>query len=134
MQKGVFLFLMVLLNTMSWAQRTVLSGFNDSSAAEELRNEKSFDSFISRENIGAAIRDLSSVPHNLGSAGSKEVADKIEKKFRDYGFDVRKDVYQVLFPEPKVSILEMISPQPYHALLKEPALKEDGTSGQKDQL
>jgi N-acetylated-alpha-linked acidic dipeptidase len=134
MQKGFYLLLMVMMNTISWAQQTRLSGFNDSSAAEELKNEKSFDSLISRENIGATIRDLSSVPHNLGSAGSKEVADKIEKKFRDYGFDVHKDVYQVLFPEPKVRILEMISPQSYHALLKEPALKEDGTSGQKDQL
>ena len=134
MQKGGFVFLMIMLNTISWAQQSGLSGFNDSSAAEELRNEKSFDSLISRENIGATIRDLSSVPHNLGSAGSKEVAEKIENKFRNYGFDVRKDIYQVLFPEPKVRILEMISPQPYHALLKEPALKEDGTSGQKDQL
>ncbi|MEJ0082074.1 MAG: PA domain-containing protein [Puia sp.] len=79
-------------------------------------------------------KDLSSVPHNLGSPGSREVAEKIQQKFRDYGFDVHMDIYQVLFPVPKVRILEMTAPQIYHALLKEPALKEDGTSGQKDQL
>jgi N-acetylated-alpha-linked acidic dipeptidase len=134
MQKGFLILIMAMTNVNVSGQQVGLSGFNDTSATEELKNEKTFDSFISRENIGLTIRDLSSVPHNLGSAGSKEVAEKIEKKFRDYGFDVHMDVYQVLFPEPKIRILEMTTPQSYHALLKEPALKEDETSGQKDQI
>jgi N-acetylated-alpha-linked acidic dipeptidase len=134
MKKGFLFLLTAMMNLGVWGQQASISGFNDTSALEELKNEKTFDSFISRENIGLTIRDLSSVPHNLGSAGSKEVAEKIEKKFRDYGFDVHMDVYQVLFPEPKIRILEMTAPQSYHALLKEPALKEDRTSGQKDQL
>jgi N-acetylated-alpha-linked acidic dipeptidase len=130
----LFLGLSFIVNSGIQAQTGSLTGFNDTSSLEELKKEKSFDSLISRENIGLTLRDLSSHPHNLGSAGSREVAEKIQQKFRDYGFDVHMDVYQVLFPLPKIRILEMTAPRVYHALLKEPALKEDGTSGQPDQL
>ncbi len=134
MRTGLFLLLSFFLHGILAAQSVHLSGFYDSNALEELKIEKTFDEQISRENIGKTIQDLSSVPHNLGSTGSKEVAEKIQQKFRDYGFDVHMDVYQVLFPVPKVRVLEMTAPQVFHALLKEPALKEDGTSGQKEQL
>jgi N-acetylated-alpha-linked acidic dipeptidase len=40
----------------------------------------------------------------------------------------------VLFPTPETIILEMTSPLSYKAVLKEPALKEDATSGQVGQL
>jgi N-acetylated-alpha-linked acidic dipeptidase len=134
MLKGFLILILVSVNNILPAQQNKISGFDDSSALNELRNEKAFDNLISRENIGLTIRDLSSVPHNLGSAGSREVAEKIQQKFREYGFEVRMDVYQVLFPEPKIRILEMTAPQIYRAVLKEPALKEDATSGQQNQL
>ncbi|HET7001628.1 MAG TPA: M28 family metallopeptidase [Puia sp.] len=134
MRTGFLLFFIFCLHSFLSAQSVRLTGFYDSNAIGELKIEKSFDEQISRENIGRTIQDLSSVPHHVGSPGSKEVAEKIQQKFRDYGFDVHMDVYQVLFPAPKIRVLEMTAPQIYHALLKEPALKEDGTSGQKDQL
>src|SRR4029077_19131649 len=131
MHKVLLLALTVMVNSLLTAQTTNLSGFNETRATEELKMEKTFDSLISRINIGNTIRDLSSEPHHVGSEGGKRTAEKIQQKFRDYGFDTRIDIYQVLFPEPRVRILEMTSPQSYHALLKEPALKEDTTSGQK---
>jgi N-acetylated-alpha-linked acidic dipeptidase len=134
MRTGFLFLLMFSIHPFLPAQTIRLSGFNDSDSIEELKREKSFDDLISRENIGKTIQDLSSFPHHLGSAGSKEVAEKIQQKFRDYGFDVHMDVYLVLFPVPKTRVLEMTSPAIYRALLKEPALKEDRTSGQKDQL
>jgi N-acetylated-alpha-linked acidic dipeptidase len=134
MQKILCLVVAILAYMTSWCQTNHLLGFNDTSASAELIKEKAFDDLISRENIGRTIRELSSVPHNLGSAGSKEVAEKIQQKFREYGYETHMDVYQVLFPEPKIRVLEMTSPHSYRALLQEPALKEDGTSGQKGQL
>ncbi len=134
MRTGLLLLLTFSIYGILSGQSIHVLGFYDSNAIRELKTEKAFDEQISRENIGKTIQDLSSVPHNLGSSGSKEVAEKIQQKFRDYGFDVHMDVYQVLFPVPKIRVLEMTAPNIYHALLKEPALKEDGTSGQKDQL
>ena len=134
MRKSIVLLIFVLANTHSRSQSIAISGFNDSSALEEVKKEKAFDDLISRENIGLTIRDLSSKPHNLGSAGSKEVAEKIQQKFREYGLETHMEIYQVLFPEPKVRLLEMTAPVSYHAVLKEPALNEDSTSGQSGQL
>src|SRR5450755_3517885 len=110
MRKLSFLLVFLLVNSFWRGQANQISGFNDTSALEELKKEKAFDDLISRENIGLTIRDLSSKPHNLGSPGSKEVAEKIQQKFKDYGFDTHMDVYQVLFPEPKIRILEMTAP------------------------
>jgi N-acetylated-alpha-linked acidic dipeptidase len=134
MRTGLILLWTMFLYSFLPAQSIHVSGFYDSNAVVELKREKTFDELISRENIGKTIKDLSSVPHNLGSPGSKQVAEKIEQKFRAYGFDVHTDIYHVLFPVPKVRLLEMTAPRIYHASLKEPALKEDGTSGQPDQL
>lgn len=129
----VFLFFMAGI-TLLPAQTTPMVGFNEGSTAVELKNEKKFDENINRENIGKTIRELSAIPHHLGSAGSKEVADLIRQKFIADGFDVHMDVYDVLFPTPKIRLLDLTGPTTYHALLHEPALKEDPSSGQKDQL
>ncbi|HEY8733929.1 MAG TPA: folate hydrolase, partial [Puia sp.] len=113
MRAALILLFLICVNSILLGQPSRLSGFSDSSSLEELKKENAFDQLVSRENIGVTIRDLSAVPHNLGSAGCKEVADKIQQKFRDYGFDVRMDIYQVLFPVPVTRILEMTSPQSY---------------------
>ena len=127
---GIFL----LLNTNLEAQIKTVTGFTDSSGSAEFNTEAAFDRAISSENIGRTIRELSAKPHHLGSAGSKEVAEKIRQRYQEYGFDVHMDVYEVLFPTPKKRILEMTAPAYYRAILKEPALKEDASSGQEGQL
>ncbi len=124
----------MLLNANLHAQTKHVTGFNDSSVVAELSAESAFDLSISKENIGRTIRELSAKPHHLGSPGSKEVAEKIMQKFQQYGFEVHMDVYDVLFPTPKKRILEMTAPAYYRAILKEPALKEDASSGQEGQL
>ena len=116
------------------AQTKTISGFTDQSVAQQFELEKKFDANLSASNIGNTIKELSSKPHNLGSAGSKEVAQNIYNRYKSYGFDVRIDEYKVLFPTPKTRVLEMTGSTTYKALLKEPALKEDATSGQADQL
>jgi N-acetylated-alpha-linked acidic dipeptidase len=134
MRKPFLFLLLATAHTFLMGQSPQITGFSDSHALAELKNEKTFDLLIDRNSIGITIRDLSSVPHNLGSAGSREVAEKIQQRFREAGFETRMDVYQVLFPEPKIRILDMTAPLSYQALLKEPALAEDSSSGQKGQL
>ena len=104
------------------------------SAQNQKQLESTFDGLISSENIGKTIKELTVKPHYLGSAGSKEVAENLLAKFKSYGWDAEIETYQVLFPTPKMRILEMTAPTKFKALLKEPALKEDATSGHPDQL
>jgi len=134
MRQIFFICQFIFTSTVLIAQSAQISGFSDAGAMEELKKEKTFDDLINAGHIGETIRDLSSRPHHVGSPGSREVAEKIRQLFTNYGFTVRMDVYQVLFPVPKVRILEMTAPQVYHALLKEPALKEDASSAQEGQL
>jgi N-acetylated-alpha-linked acidic dipeptidase len=134
MNKIFLVTAMCAINIAANAQKKTITGFNSSSATQQFALEQNFDKNLSAENIGSTIKELSSRPHNLGSPGSKWVAQKIYDRLKDYGFDVRIDTYRVLFPTPKTRVLEMTAPTIYKALLKEPAVKEDATSGQEGQL
>ncbi len=132
MKKYILLFVVFISIKIS-AQ--TITGFSSNDTAAQLQTEQKFDAQLNADHIGATIKQLSSRPHNLGSAGSKAVADTILNRYKSYGFDAHIEiVYTVLFPTPKTRVLEMIAPTSYKALLKEPALKEDATSGQEDQL
>ncbi len=103
-------------------------------ASAQNPDEATFDALLNAQNIGNTIKELSAKPHFVGSPGSKEVAENILAKFKSYGWDASIETYQVLFPFPKVRLLEMTGSAKFTALLKEPTLKEDGTSGQPGQL
>ncbi len=126
------LLLLVFISLKLSAQ--TITGFSSNDTASQLQTEQKFDAQLNADHIGATIKQLSSRPHNLGSAGSKAVADTILNRYKSYGFDAHIETFTVLFPTPKTRVLEMIAPTSYKALLKEPALKEDATSGQEDQL
>ena len=134
-KKLIALFISIsCIGSQAFCQQGKITGFTSQSQANQQQLEKNFDKNLSAENIGATIKELSAYPHSLGSAGSKAVAEKIYNKLKSYGFDARIETFNVLFPTPKTRVLEMISPTSYKAILKEPALKEDGTSGQQNQL
>lgn len=121
------------LHLQTFAQKSI-SGFTPQSAQKQLAAEQQFDANLSAANIGSTIKELSARPHNVGSAGSKEVAENILAKLKSYGFDAHIETFNVLFPTPKMRVLEMTGPTVFKAGLKEPALKEDATSGQEGQL
>src|ERR1700755_1158757 len=125
---------LVALAAMAQAQQKSISGFSGASAVKELAAEQAFDQALSAPRIGETIKELSAYPHNVGSAGSKAVAEKILQKYKSYGLDAHIETYDVLFPTPKTRVLELTGPTKYTALLKEPALAEDATSNQANQL
>ncbi|HKY54444.1 MAG TPA: transferrin receptor-like dimerization domain-containing protein, partial [Anaerolineales bacterium] len=55
--------------------------------------------------------------------------------FKSWGYDAKLETYKVLFPTPKIRIVELVAPGKFKAKLAEPAVKEDATSNQlKEQL
>ncbi len=128
---GMMMFYMVIQTAD--AQKTI-TGFTEKSVIEQQQLEQRFDAMLSAQRIGQTIKELAAKPHHVGSAGGKEVAENILQKYKSWGWDARIETYQVLFPIPRTRILEMTSPTTYQALLAEPPLKEDATSGQPDQL
>jgi len=132
--KNILTLGLLAVAVIAQAQQKNITGFNDASVVKELKTEQSFDASLSAARIGETIKELSAFPHNLGSPGSKAVAEKILNKYKSYGLDAHIETYTVLFPTPKVRVLELTGPTQYTALLKEPALAEDATSGQDNQL
>lgn len=96
--------------------------------------EQQFDQSLSKENIGLLIKDLAAKPHHLGSQGSKEVAEKVLKLFKSYGWNAELETYHVLFPTPKERVLELLTPTKFTAVLEEPAVEGDASSAQDGQL
>jgi N-acetylated-alpha-linked acidic dipeptidase len=131
-------FLPVLLITCavqsSIATPQKITGFYEKNIAKQLTLESSFDKNLNKEKIGETIKILSSKPHHVGSAKDKENAEYIRDQFIKWGWDAKIETFYVLFPTPRTRVLEMIAPTTYKAVLKEPALKEDATSGQPGEL
>jgi len=130
MKKKLFTGFSLLLGLFAFAQTKPLAGFNETAARQELAVEEKFDSYLDAKNIGAHIKTMSARPHHVGSPGGKAVADYIYTQFKNWGFQVETETFYVLFPTPKERLLEMTGPVTYKAVLAEPALKEDATSGQ----
>jgi N-acetylated-alpha-linked acidic dipeptidase len=76
------------------------------------------------------MRRLSARPHHLGSPYGKDNAEFIAAQFRSWGFDTRIEEFRVLFPTPRIRVVEMVAPTVFRAALAEPMLEEDPTSGQ----
>ncbi len=100
------------------------------SADQEFALEAKYDGYLQSGHIDSLIRILSAHPHHVGSPGDKANTNYIVNQLTNWGFDVRVETFDVLFPTPKERLLEMTAPAIYKAVLAEPALKEDGTSGQ----
>ena len=132
--KKIFTPLLVcsLICSISFAQTTSILGFTASSADVQLAAEKKFDAALSAKNIDEYLKQMSSVPHHVGSLGGEANAKYILNKFKSWGYDAAIETFYVLFPTPVTRLLEMTGSRNFKAALLEPSLKADGTSGQKN--
>jgi N-acetylated-alpha-linked acidic dipeptidase len=134
MNKSLITVIMIFIVQSSFAQPKKITGFYEKNIDRELSLETAFDKNLNKDNIGETIKKLSAEPHHIGSPADKSNAEYILSLFISWGWDAKIETFYVLFPTPETRILEMTSPTTYKAVLKEPALKEDATSGQSGQL
>src|SRR6478672_1845227 len=107
-----------------------IAGYNASNSPLESDWEKKFRDGISPANIRENMRRLSARPHHVGSPYDKDNAEWILSKFKEWGFDAKIESFNVLFPTPKVRVVEMLQPIRFQAKLREPVVAVDPTSGQ----
>ncbi len=129
----IILCLTILSWTSSFAQQKSILGFTKESADAELKLEEKFDGYLKADNLDQWMKKLTARPHHISSAYGKANAEYMRDLFRSWGYEAEIETYKVLFPTPKVRVLEMTGPIKFTAKLSEPALKEDGTSGQKSE-
>lgn len=92
--------------------------------------EAKFRAIPSADKQREYMRRLTAHPHHVGSPYGKEIAEWLLAQFKSWGFDARIETYDVLFPTPKETKLEMLEPRRFTAKLSEPALAIDPTSNQ----
>ncbi|MBX7126789.1 MAG: M28 family peptidase, partial [Cyclobacteriaceae bacterium] len=129
------LLLLPVLALSGWlhAQTKSITGFSADAADAELKLESKFESTLKSQNVDEWIKRLSARPHHLGSAYGKDNALYMRDLLKSWGYDAELVTYKVLFPTPKVRVLEMTGPTRFTARIEEPPLKEDATSGQKSE-
>ncbi|HEX8658441.1 MAG TPA: transferrin receptor-like dimerization domain-containing protein [Hymenobacter sp.] len=107
-----------------------LLGFEARTAATEYQLEKQFDAQLRPDDLRQWLKRLSARPHHVGSPYGKDNAEFLAGLFRLWGYDTRIDVSYVLFPTPKLRVLELVAPTKFIAGLTEKPVAEDATSGQ----
>ncbi len=109
-----------------------LLGFTPESSAQQRELEARFDSHINRDNLMLWLKRMSSQPNHVGAPHTKENAEWMARQLRSWGYEVEIEVFHVLFPTPKVRVVELLEPMRFTAKLGEPTLVEDATSGITD--
>jgi N-acetylated-alpha-linked acidic dipeptidase len=104
-----------------------LLGFSAATSPAELALEKRFQAIPDPGRMRANMQLLSARPHHVGSPYDKQNAEWILAQYRSWGWDAHIESFQVLFPTPKLRLLEMGG---FRARLAEPAVPGDPTSAQ----
>ena len=86
------------------------------------------------DRIHIYMERMAAKPHAAGSPQSKAVADYLATLLRDWGLDTHIEDFEALMPYPTARVLEMTAPVKFHAELREPAIPEDPSAGEPDQL
>jgi N-acetylated-alpha-linked acidic dipeptidase len=91
--------------------------------------EKSFDALISATDQQQWLQEMASAPNHVGSPHDKANAEMELALFKQWGWDAHIEQFQVLYPTPISTTVELIAPE--HVALggQEPAVPEDPTSG-----
>jgi len=139
LRRAICILLLAAFGCAGFAQNASQSdkpllGFTRESAQRQRGLEAQFDALLKRDNLREWMKRLTARPHHLGSAYDKNNAEFIAARFREWGYGTEIEEFQVLFPTPKLRLLEMIEPEKFSASLKEPALAEDSTSSQSEEL
>ena len=130
----LFLCLAALTTRLAAQQDLTIHGFPKALQDSERRHEALVRGVPSRDTLRALVRLYSAVPHEAGTERSHHVAELILARYRVMGFDARIEQFEALMPRPVIRRLELVGPERYVAALREPALAQDPTSGQTDQL
>jgi len=115
------------------ADETSLVGYAPRSSQAERDWESKFRAIPDPANLRENMRRLSARPHHVGSPYDRDNAEWILARFKEWGLDAHIETFDVLFPTPKVRVLEMVEPTKFTAKLEEPSLAIDPTSNQKSE-
>ena len=122
---------LILPSPLLASDETMLTGYSARSSQAERDWETKFRAIPDTNNLREYMKRMSARPHHVGSPYDKDNAEWILAHFKEWGLDAHIETFDVLFPTPKVRLLEMVEPTKFTAKLEEPAIAADPTSSQK---
>jgi N-acetylated-alpha-linked acidic dipeptidase len=90
--------------------------------------EARLDASVSSADQLAWLKDFSSAPNQVGSPHDRQNAETTLALFKQWGWDARIETFQVLYPTPISTTLEMMTPQKVTLGGQEPPVAGDPTS------
>jgi len=90
--------------------------------------EKNFDAMINSAEQMSWLEQMSSAPNHVGSPHDKANADMQLALFKQWGWDAHIERFDVLYPTPISTTLELVTPERVKLGGQEPAVAEDPTS------
>ncbi|HUQ87652.1 MAG TPA: M28 family peptidase [Vicinamibacterales bacterium] len=116
------------------AQVRPIRGFPDDAVAAQRQREEQFRKIPESGRLREYMEAMAGEPHVAGQPSSKKVADYALAKFKSWGLDARFEEFEAMMPWPIETTVELVAPQKYTLLVKEPVLSEDPDSGDQTPL
>ncbi len=133
MRTPIFILLLCLSIGFVRAQETIL-GFTSENAKKQEQLETAFESKLNASNLDKWMQLMAAEPHWVGTEYGEKNAKWIQKQFKSWGYDTKIETYHVLFPYPKVRLLELTGPTSYKAKLTAVPVDGDKYTAQGDAL
>ncbi|MBV9931676.1 MAG: M28 family peptidase [Alphaproteobacteria bacterium] len=95
---------------------------------DQKAHEAALDAGISSADQMAWLKTMTSAPNNVGSPHDKANAEFILARFREFGWDAHLESFQVLYPTPISTTVEMVAPERVRLGGQEPPVPGDATS------
>jgi N-acetylated-alpha-linked acidic dipeptidase len=105
-----------------------LIGFDSPASSAELSVEKQLDASIGSADLRGWLKDLAAAPNNVGSPHDRRNAEKMRDMLVSWGWNVRIETFQVLYPTPLDERVELVAPTQHVAQLIEPPIFGDAGS------
>jgi N-acetylated-alpha-linked acidic dipeptidase len=102
---------------------------------EQAKREAVLDASVSASEQMGWLKQMASAPNHVGSAHDKTNAEFILSQFKAWGWDAKIETFEVLYPTPLKTQLNLVGPVAVPLGGQEPTIPEDATSANlKDAL
>ena len=132
--KNKLLSLLLLFGVISVSAQDKIIGFSESASEAQKELEANYEDQLSADNLDQWMKRMAAEPHWVGTEYGEENVKWMEKQFKSWGYKTKIDTYHVLFPYPKVRLLELTAPTTYTASLEAIPVEGDPYTAQGDKL
>ena len=110
-----------------------IRGFSPEAAKTQRSWESKLRGIPAQDSMRSYLKRLTARPQHLGSPYGKDNAEWLVALYRSWGLDAKIETFDVLFPTPKVRLVELVAPTRFVAKLAEPPVAGDPSSAQQSE-